>query len=158
MQVTHPEEENYAIFHAIDSNRNGMGTTFYLLPSAATHGQSIIQNLLPFLKWMLALTVEPDQIAKIVKQFQPEAVTKQNHLLWDMEISKAQQDYPAYNLTAQTSKPPTVVTTATVQNPPTSMGGLTQIHQPTRPIPTVYQIQTYPKVCGLQPRPPNSKH
>jgi len=48
MQVTHSEEENYAIFHAIDSNRNGMGTMFYLLPSAATHGQSIIQNLLLF--------------------------------------------------------------------------------------------------------------
>jgi len=37
MQVTHPEEENCAFFHAIDSNCNRRGTLFSLLPSAAQH-------------------------------------------------------------------------------------------------------------------------
>jgi len=77
MQVTHPEEENYAFFHVINSNQNGRGTLFSLLPSAAPHGQSIIWNLLPFLKWMLTLIAEADQIAVMAKQFQAETITKQ---------------------------------------------------------------------------------
>jgi len=122
MQVTHPEEENCAFFHAINSNGNGMGTMFSLLPLAATHGQSIIWHLLPFLKWMLAPIVEPDQIKEIIKLFQPETVLKQNNLLWDAEnncvqqeqnnmIGETLQDYPVYNLTLQKSRPPMVVTT-----------------------------------------------
>jgi len=58
---------------------------------------------------MLAPIVEPDQIAMIVKQLQPETVTKQNHLLWDVEnnciqqeenhmIGKALQDYQSITL------------------------------------------------------------
>jgi len=67
MQVTHPEEENCAFFHAIDSNRNSMGTMFSLLPLAAIHSCSIVRNLLPFLKWMLAPIVAQDQIMEIIK-------------------------------------------------------------------------------------------
>jgi len=65
---------------------------FSLLPSVATHGQSVVQNLLPFLKWLLAPIVEPNQIAAMVKQFQPETVVKQNHLLWDMDNNCIQQE------------------------------------------------------------------
>jgi len=140
MQVTHPEEENCTFFHTIDSNQNGTGTMFSLLPSAATHRQSIIQNLLSFLKWMLAPITEPDQIAMITTQFKPKIVATQNHLLWDVDnncvqqeenhmISKVLQDYPIYNLTSQASWPPTVITTTPTQHPPASMGVPTQLLQ-----------------------------
>jgi len=141
MQVTHLEEESCAFFHVIDSNQNRQGTLFSLLPSVAPHGQSIIRNLLPFLKWMLTPIAETDQIIKMVKQFHPKTITNQNHLLWDADnnciqqaannmIAKALQDYPVYNLTSLATRPPTVVTTAMpMQNPPSKVGGQTQFQQ-----------------------------
>jgi len=90
---------------------------------------------------MLNPIAAASQINKMAKQFKPEMVTNQNHLQWDPDnncihqaasnmIGKALQDYPVYNLTLQTSRPPMVVTTTPLQNPPTNMGGQTQLHQP----------------------------
>jgi len=140
MQVTHPEEENCAFFHTIDSNQNGTGTMFSLLPSAATHRQSIIQNLLSFLKWMLAPIAEPDQIAMITTQFKPKIVATQNHLLWDVDNNCVQQEenhmignvlqgYPIYNLTSQASQQLMVITTTLTWHLPASMGVPTQLLQ-----------------------------
>jgi len=90
---------------------------------------------------MLTLIAVADQINEMAKQFKPEMVTNQNHLQWDPDnncihqaasnmIGKALQDYPVYDLTAQASCPPLVVTTVPpTQQPPLKGGDLTQINQ-----------------------------
>jgi len=139
MQVTHPKQENCAFFHSINSNWNGRGTIFSLLPSAAPHSRSIVCNLLPFLKWMLSLIAPSHQINKMIKQFKLETVTNQNHLQWDPEnncihqaannmIGKVLQDYMVYNLTTQASRPPSVVTTAPPKQTQATRIGTNQIN------------------------------
>jgi len=74
MQLAHPDQEECSFFHAIDKHRTGQGVTVAMLLNVAQHGCNAVCHLFPFTKWILELTLGPDQAKKITPAFTEETI------------------------------------------------------------------------------------
>jgi len=99
----------------------GGGITIAMLQNVVPHRCNAIRHLLPFTKWILKLTLGPNQAQRVTIAFNPETITQQATWQWDPVnncISQADSklirctlnDFPIYNLTTE-KQPPTTVTT-----------------------------------------------
>ncbi len=130
MQFAHPDQEECSFFHVIDCNCAGSSISVAMLPNVvALQGHNSVQHLLPFVKWILKLTLGQGQAQQVSIAFTPDTINRQATWQWDPAnncvlqanstlIGCALNDFLLYNLMASTQLPTMVTTMAQSAKPP----------------------------------------